>query len=493
MLLIVLAFGAGCRRSPAPSPAVLTVATRADVTGIFPNPPYQAEVFSIDVNANVFDSLVRFDRELRVVPALAEGWENPDDFTWVFQLRRDARFSNGAPVRASDVVASLRTSITRNTPLLPGDIVEAAGPYRVVIRTHRRTPHLLAHLQSAFVLPEEALARQPVPAIGSGPYQLARWTPGRELVLHRNPYFYGPAPRFDEVRLQVTPSARERIEALLSGRARIADSIPPDEVARLEREPSVRVVSEPSMRILFLAFRVDRPPFSDLRVRRAFRLALDQKELIRNALAGQAVPATQLVPPQVFGYNEELQETTPDLVEARRLLADAGYPRGLSVQLDGPSDRYVNDVQILDEVRRQLAPAGIRVDVQTMPKGRYFAHLKTGASSFYLLGWVCNTLFGGDALEVLIRTRGSGAQGDFNYQGISEPELDRLTEESFQGANSQARLAAIQTAMALVAEKELVIPLVIPREAIAISREIAWEPEKGLALRFAQVRPAPGR
>ncbi len=495
VLGVALACGAGCGRAPeSPTRAVLTVATRADVTGIFPNPPYQAEVFSIDVNANVFDSLVRFDRDLRVLPALAEGWENPDDLSWVFQLRRDARFSNGAPVLASDVVASLRTAITRNTPLLPGDTVEAVGPHRVVIRTSRRFPHLLAHLQSAFVLPEAALAQSPVPAIGSGPYRLTRWTPGRELVLDRNPLFYGSAPEFQRVRLRVIPSAPERIAELLSGRAQIADSIPPERVAALEREPSVRVISEPSLRVLFLAFRVDRPPFSDIRLRRAVRLAIDQRELIRRALAGQALPATQLVPPEVFGYAPGLPPSVPDLVAARRLLSDAGYPDGLTVQLDGPSDRYVNDVQILDDVRRQLAGAGIRVTVQAMPKGRYFSYLKTEAASFYLLGWVCNTLFGGDALEVLIRARGSGGQGDFNYQGIREPELDRLTEESFQGADSRSRLLAIQKAMALVAEKELVVPLLIPREAIAISREVSWEPEPGLALRFSQMRtsaPAP--
>lgn len=489
--LIALACCAGCKRAAvAPARTVLNVATRADVTGIFPNPPYQAEVYSIDVNANVFDSLVRFDQGLRVLPALAETWENPDDATWIFQLRSGVRFSNGAPVRASDVVASLRTSKLRNTSLLPGDTVEVVGPNRIAIRTSRRSPHLLASLQSSFILPEEALAHEPVPAIGSGPYGLTRWTPGRELVLHRNPFFYGPAPKFEEVNLRVTPSASERIAALLSGRAQIADAIPPEEVARLTREPRVRVVSEPGLRVLFLAFRVDRPPFSDLRVRRAFRLAIDQKELIRRALSGQALPATQLVPPQVFGYDAEIPETRADVAAARRLLAEAGYPKGLSVRLDGPSDRYVNDVQILHEVKRQLAAAGITVTVDAMPKSRYFPHLKTEAPSFYLLGWVCNTLFGGDALEVLVRTRGPGGQGDFNYQGISEPELDRLTEEGFQGADSEARLAAVQKAMAFVSEKELVVPLVIPREAIAISREVEWQPETGLALRFAQMRPA---
>lgn len=329
-----------------------------------------------------------------------------------------------------------------------------------------------------------------MPTTGSGPYRLTRWTPGRELVLHRNPFFSGPAPQYQEVRLHVVPPSPARIEELLSGRAQIAESIPPEDVARLERDPRVRVVSEPGLRVLFLAFRVDRAPFSDLRVRRAVRLALDQKELVRRALSGQALPATQLVPPQVFGFDPEIPETRPDPAAARRLLAEAGYPAGLSVRLSGPSDRYVNDVQILEEVKRQLAPAGIRVTVDAMPKSRYFPHLKTEGPSFYLLGWVCNTLFGGDALEVLVRTRGPGGQGDFNYQGIREPELDRLTEEGFEGADSATRLAAIQKAMAFVADREFVVPLVIPREAIAISREVDWEPETGLALRFAQMRPA---
>ncbi len=493
--LTVLACATSCGRETVPPGApvrtVLTVATRADVTGIFPNPPYQAEIFSIDVNANLFESLVRFDRELRVRPALAQRWENPDDVTWVFQLRSDARFSSGAPVRAADVVASLRTSVSRNTPLLPGDTVEAEGDRRVVIRTARRTPHLLARLQSAFILPADALSQQPVPAIGSGPYRLVSWTPGRELHLERNPRAPMATPGFDEVRLRVLPSAEERIAELLAGRVAIADAIPPGSVATLQRNPLVRVVSETSLRVLFLAFRVDRPPFDDIRVRRAVRLAVDQQELIRRALAGQAIPATQLVPPEVFGFNAQIPATVADVSAARRLLAEAGHPGGLDVDLDGPSDRYVNDVEILTEVKRQLAAAGVRVRVNAMPKSRYYAMLRTEPRSFFLVGWASNTLFGGDALEALVRTRGAAGQGEFNYQRVSDPEIDRLTEESVAALGSTARLAAVQKAMAVVAEREFVVPLVIPREAVAIARDVQWEPEKGLALRLGEMRPLP--
>lgn len=169
LFLILLASCAGCRRAAvAPPRTVLTVATRADVTGIFPNPPYQAEVYSIDVNANVFDSLVRYDRQLRVLPALAESWENPDETTWVFRLRSDARFSNGARVTAQDVVASLRTSVLRNTSLHPGDTVEVAGPHRVVIRTGRRSPHLpTCSPRSSF--PKPRWARRPCPRRARAP------------------------------------------------------------------------------------------------------------------------------------------------------------------------------------------------------------------------------------------------------------------------------------------------------------------------------------
>ncbi|MCC6133718.1 MAG: hypothetical protein IT186_27625 [Acidobacteria bacterium] len=489
ILLVALAAYAWCRRVPAPSFSTLNVATRADVTGIFPNPPYQAEVFSIDMNANVFDSLVRFDRDLGVVPALAEGWENPDELSWNFHLRPGVKFSDGTDVLASDVVASLRMMAPRNTPLLPEDSIEAVGPGRVVIRTHLGTPHLLAHLQSAFILPEKALLQSPVPSTGSGPYRFAGWTPGRDLVLERNS-FYRPAPAFERVLVQVMPSGSERIEALVSGRAQVADSIPPEEVSRLEREPGIRVVSQPSLRVLFLAFRVDRAPFSDIRVRRAARLALDQRDLIQKALRGMASPATQLVAPQIPGYNSEIPESIPDLAEARRLLAEAGYPAGLDLRLDGPSDRYINDVEILEEIGAQLARAGMRVTVNAMPKGRYLSSIRSGASSFFLMGWTSNTLFGGDVLEALVRTRGKSGQGDFNYMNISDATLDQLIEESLRKPDSRARLEAARKGMALVSEKELVVPLLVPRETVAFSRKIEWEPEIGLALRFEQMRPS---
>src|ERR1051325_3280362 len=92
---------------------ILTIAVRADVTGIYPNPPTAPEAFTIDVNSNVFEGLVRFGKNMNPEPAVAETWENRDDNTWIFHLRKKVRFSNGEYVKADDVVASIETALNR--------------------------------------------------------------------------------------------------------------------------------------------------------------------------------------------------------------------------------------------------------------------------------------------------------------------------------------------------------------------------------------------
>jgi peptide/nickel transport system substrate-binding protein len=288
----------------------------------------------------------------------------------------------------------------------------------------------------------------------------------------------------------VTPSSSARVDALLSNEAQLADALPPRELERLEKEHDVRVLSTPSIRVIFLGFRVDRPPFSDRRVRRAVRLAVDKAEIIRRVLGGHATPATQLVPPAVAGYDPTIPDTPPDRVAARRLLLAAGYPDGLDVTLDGPSDRYLNDVEILKEIARQLADVGIRVTVHAMPKAAYFPYLRTDASNLYLLGWVCNTLWAGDAIGGLLRTRGTGEMDNLNYEGLSDPELDRLVASSARLLEPSARAVVISRALVRVDEEAYVVPLEIQHDIAAISRRIEWDPPVGQALYFADIKPA---
>lgn len=488
--LLVLALG--CRGpDPAGDRDTLTLAVRADVTGIFPNPPLANEAYSLHVNNSIFEGLVTFDRRLALGPALAEYWESPDENTTIFVLREGLRFSDGRPLAAKDVVASLLAPrvhrwITRDY-LQAIESARALDARRIEIKT--RSPyHILPFkLPFGFVLPAEAVSQTPVPSLGTGPYRLQRWMPGRELNLERNPFYRGTPAGFSRVRFLVEPSARARITKVLRGEAMLADSLPPQDVDRLRAEPGVRLIVRASMRVLFLGMRMDQPPFSDPRVREAVDLALDRPELIRRALGGRPEAANQLVPRAIVGFNPEIPEARLDRARARRLLAEAGHPRGFEIRLDGPHNRYINDREILDEVARQLAEVGIRVTVNALDKREFFQLQGSCECKFFLLGWACESGEAGDALDALVHSPRAEVLGSENGFGVADPELDRLIDVANGTASRAERTAHLQAALARVAQLRPLLPLVVQSEAFLVSRRLKWDPPVNLSLDVANM------
>jgi peptide/nickel transport system substrate-binding protein len=487
----VLSACGGGARTLAPD-ATLSVAIPADVTGIYPE--MNDESLSYVVSSYVFEGLTRVGSDLRPQPAVADRWTSVDEHTWLFHLRQGLRFSDGSAVRVADVVASLRYAIrpgavTRDT-LAALASVEAASDSEVRLKTRFPYPVLPSHLPDGFVLPETALAQTPVPPIGTGRYCVERRVRGKEIDLAENRLHWGGRPGFAKLRLRVIPDGAERARALRSGEVQVADSVPANEIEELTGRADLSVVRRPGLRVLFLAMRMSEPPFSDARVREALDLALDRPELIRRALDGHGTQATQLVPPAVLGFDPDIRPLEHDRARARRLLEAAGYRDGFSVRLDGPNNRYFKDREILAEVARQLGEVGVRVEVNARPKEEFFA-LLAGTPSFYLLGWACDTLHAGDALDALVHTPGPGGLGFNNAQALSDPQLDRMIDAADATPTLRERSQLLSEALARVAQLRPILPLVIQTETLAWSRKVAWEPPIDMSLRLWDAQPAP--
>lgn len=491
LLLLFIAIASylyvGCDLGDSSQDNILTIAVRADVTGIYPNPPTQPEAFTIDVNSNVFEGLVRFGKNMNPEPAVAETWENRDDNTWIFHLRKKVRFSNGDYVKADDVVASIETALNR--PFTTASFlqhirsVRALAPDTVEIKTHYPYPILLSQLTVGFIMPKKVLQSTNIPPIGTGPYKVKRWVVGKQLDLERNRYYHGDAPSFNQIRFVVEPSGAKRIKALLERKAQMADYIPLEEVDRLKKIQEIKIINRPGTRVLFLTFRMDRPPFNDIRLRQAVELGIDREELIQRALFGKAAVASQLVPPQVAGYNPEIIIPKTDRNRARQLIQEAGYTDGFSIRLDGTKDRYVNDVQILNEIATQLESIGIKVSINPMPKTEFFPFLAAGKSDFSLVGFSCDTLYASLALDTMMRSPRPGTRYSQNYQGLADPMLDQLIDQAWHEPSLKNRTAIYAQAIKRISEIHAIVPLEIQPETIALSREIDWEPPITFALR----------
>jgi peptide/nickel transport system substrate-binding protein len=496
LLVVVSGIQVGCR-SPAPTqarpPRTLTVALRADVTGFYPNPPTVNESFTFEINRWVYDSLVAFDPALRLVPLLATRWENPDDRTYLFELRAGVRFSDGRSLTAPDVAASLRTALERGWAthdyLWPMASVRALDERRVEVRTRGREPTFLTRLPWGFVLPAEAVAHEPIPVVGTGPYRLGSWTPGKEFVLLRNPHYWGDPAPFESARFVIVPDDAERVARVERGEADVADNVPLEAFDGLERRTDLRLVVGTGHRVLFLALRMDRKPFRDPRVREAVELALDREELVGRVLQGRARPAFQLLPPSVVGHDPDLVPSRADRVRARRLLTDAGYPHGFELRLDGPNNRYVKDAAILAEVARQLRTVGIEAVAAARDKQAFFRLTETGASDAHLLGWASESGDGGDALDFFFRTPAGGPEGRLNTTGISDERLDTLIQRVHESYTVAERSEALRRAFGRMTQLRPIVPLVIQVDAVVHNRRVAWHAPLNLGLRPGDLRP----
>jgi peptide/nickel transport system substrate-binding protein len=492
-MLAAGACGPRAGHAPVASDRAVTLAVRADVTGFFPNPPYTNEAYSNLVNSNIFEGPVAYDGAFVLKPALCDRWENPDDHTYRLRLREGARFSDGRPVTSADVAASLlapgRRRWATRVYLQAIESARALDDRWVEIRTRKPDLVLLTRLPWGFVVPAEAASGN-VKAVGTGPYALASWTPGQEFVLEANPHFRGPRPAFSRVRFMVVPAEAERVQAVLRGGADLADQVTGGNAEMLRGRRDVRVVVRQGTRVMFLVLRADVPPFDDSRVRKAVSLALDRRGLVGKALEGYGQPASQLVPPLVSGFNPRIAVPGPNLPEARRLLAESGHARGLELRLDGTNNRYPRDVEILDEVARQLAAVGIRVRKNALDKREFFPLIDAGGSPFHLLGYACEAGDAGDALDQLAHSRSGEVLGSYNSGGLRDARLDQLIDAGNGTASSQDRTRSLQDALQRLSELDVYVPLAIPDEIMLVSRRIAWEPPLNFALRPADMRPA---
>jgi peptide/nickel transport system substrate-binding protein len=490
---VVLAGAVTCRSGPNPRADRVVLAVRADVTGFFPNPPLANEAYTWLVNASVFEGLTRRDPDHRIEPALALRWENPDERTYLFELREGLRFSDGRPVRARDVAASLLAPSRHGWPnrdyLHSIESAEPQGDRTLHVRTRAPDLVLLTKLPWGFVLPAEALDAKPVPAIGTGPYRVESWTRGRGFLLARNTHYRGPAAPFAEALFLVEPDGRKRVALVTSGHADLADHVPFEVLDELRTRPGVRAVERPGLTVMLLALRVDRAPFHDPRVREAVELALDREALVAAALGGHGQVATQLVPAAVAGFDPSIRAGARDVERARRLLADAGHADGLEVALDGTNNRYPRDRELLAAVSAQLAEAGIRVRQNALDKRDFFALVDAGRSSFHLLGFASEAGDAGDALDQLAYSPGDRL-GAINSAGLRDAELDRLIDAANNSTSPLHRAQSLRRALGRLNTLRAYVPLVVPNEAVLVGGRVAWEPPLDLGLRPADVRPA---
>jgi peptide/nickel transport system substrate-binding protein len=426
------------------------------------------------------------------------------------------RFHDGSDFTARDVVFSIeRTLRVPNgqfrtfTQRIVGK--EIPDPHALRLRTATPYAMLPYDLDSVFIVSKKSAAGARPGDFdsgkamnGTGPFRFVRFARGDRVELARNDAYWGGRPPWETVSFRIVPTDPARLAGLLSGDLDVIEQVPTADLPRIRGDSRLAIAQKVSWRTIFfhldqyrdrapgLADPSDRPlernPFKDRRVRQALSKAIDRQAIAGRLMDGAAMPASNLVSPPVFGYAPDLKPETYDPVEAKRLLAEAGYPEGFSMTLAAPNNRYVNDEQLAQAVAQMFARIGVRARVEAFPMSAYMSKARKGDFAFAMLGWGS---FSGDlALRSLVATpdpaKGFGA---FNWSGYSNSRLDALLELAFASVDEKRREPLARDAMRLAMRDYAVIPLHHQLAIWAMRRPLAYVPRTDEFTFAHNVRP----
>lgn len=466
--------------------AELRIGLSGEVTSL--DPHFLAAQPNLTVARHVFESLTDVDAQTRLIPGLAERWRAIDATTWEFNLRRGVRFHDGSALTAEDVAFSLARPLSiKGSPGGFAAFVRAVATTTVIdahtLRIKTKYPYgaLPEDLNSILIVskkhaqnagPEDFDAGRAL--VGTGPYRYLRYQRGDRLELARNELWWGKAPAWDKVTLRIVPADPSRTAALLAGELDVIEHVPSADIKNINKNKDLNVTQTTSWRTILLhldQYRTQPPgvtdndgkalaanPFMDLRVRKAISKAINRSAIAERVMEGLAVPAANAVSPGVFGHNSALKAEAYDPEGAKRLLAEAGYPKGFRVTLAGPNNRYINDEQILQTVAQLLTRIGIQTRVEAAPMSAFLGRVRKEETGFALLGW------GSFAADLALRSlvaapnteKGYGA---WNWGRYANASVDALMEQALGSVDRSRREALAREANTLAMQDLAFIPL----------------------------------
>jgi peptide/nickel transport system substrate-binding protein len=450
----------GCGRDPVPEPALSSVeslpvsgdtyveASLGDPSRL--NPILASDSASGSVNGYLFNGLVKYNRDLKLVGDLAESWEvRQGGLEIIFKLRKNVRWHDGVPFTAQDVVFTYERLIDPNVLTPYGSdfnlvkSVLAVDPHTV--RVEYKEPFAPAleswgmgiipkHVFQDGVFNTHPANRAPV---GTGPYRFVELKTDEKAVLVANPDYFEGRPFIDRVVIRVIPDSSVQFLELRNQSIDFMGLRPDQYMAYDSFFQNHKKFRYPSFSYTFFGFNLKRDLFKDIRVRRALGMALDKREIIDGVLLGFGRSATGPFPPSSLAFDPTVEDVPFDPAQAKTLLAEVGWR---DTNGDGVLDREGKPFSFTvitnqgNKVREQtalilqshLARIGVRVDVRVL-EWSSFIHdfVDKGNFDALILGWN----LGRDPDQYLIWHSSQQGEGRYNFVGYNNPTADRLWEE----------------------------------------------------------------
>lgn len=497
----------GLSAAAAPAQAQhLTAAMAAPITSI--DPHFYNAAPNNGLALHVYERLVERTPTAQLAPGLAVSWTPIGDSIWELKLRPGATWHDGSPVTPDDIAFTF--SRVPNVPNSPGGFagmirsitkVEPIDATTFRLHTSRPTPNLPIDMVSIHIVSRkhgQGAATEDYnsgkAAIGTGPYRMVRFTNGDRTELARYEGWQGEKPAWERVTFRFIPNPGARVAALLAGDVDMIDVPPAADIPRLKADPKLSVVSIQGLRTIYIGLQrgrgapepfvtdtagkpLDKSPFEDVRVRRALSIAINRQAIAERVMSGTADPTGQWLPPGTYSYAPNVKVPAYAPEEAKKLLAEAGFPQGFKLTLHTPNDRYPNDSQTTQAVAQMWTRIGVQTTVEALPWNGFSARSAKQEFSAALGGWGSNTAEAGYLLVNIIGTYDPKAgRGASNQRRYSNPAMDALTDKALSTFDPAERERLLIQAVEMATNDVAIIPLHQLINFWATKKSIAYTP-----------------
>jgi dipeptide transport system substrate-binding protein len=374
----------------------------------------------------IYNRLVEFKLgTTELEPGLAEKWDvSEDGKTYTFHLRKGVKWQDSKdfkPTRdfnADDVVYSFMRQLDPNHPYhkVSGgsyEYFQGMGMQDLISKvekvddntvrftlTRPEAPFLadlgmdFASILSAEYADKMMKAGTPekvdLNPVGTGPFQLLQYQKDSKILYKAFDGFWGTKPKIDRLVFSITPDASVRYAKLQKNECQVMPYPNPADIARMKQDKTINLMEQPGLNVGYLSFNTQKKPLDNVKVRQALTMAVNKQAIVDAVYQGAGQPAKNLIPPTMWGYNDEVKDYTYDPVKAKELLKEAGMPEGFSIDLWAmPVQRPYNPNarRMAEMIQSDWAKIGVNAKIVTYEWGEYLKRAKDGEHQTVMMGW----------------------------------------------------------------------------------------------------------
>jgi len=434
------------------------------------------------IGCNIYDGLVEFNETFQIMPSLAISWNNPDNLTWIFNLRENVKFHNNYNFTAEDVNYTIKNIYSGYKSII--DRVIVVNSQTIEIKTIKPYFSFLQELAWNFKVfskkySEEADSNW---SVGTGPYKLKEYVEGNYTTLERFDNYWGEKPEIQTVTFKLIENNQERLDNLITGKLDVIDYNVDEKFDNLSQIEGIKIVKYPPLATYLIGFDLrengsygfpdGQNPTADIRVRKAIYHAIDIEPLIKGPFKGLAIPASQLLTPYIFGYNPNISRLSYDIDLAKQLLTEAGYENGFDIEMDIITHLYEYNLENCRLIAEQLSKVGINLSLNKLSTDEFNKKVVIEKNtSMWLVGWGSISADGGIFYDLFIRSKGDGYNGFYNSGYYSNPVVDSLAEEASIEMKSEKRAKLLKEGFKIALVDDVILVPLFSQELFVLTTE----------------------